>query len=225
MAKTIKAINGANLGEGMVTDTPKIVEITINVDDTTETVLDLLERYEIVELIFPPNVFVELPIETVKNKLTAHSIIAYGVAKRDYEATLRTEQRREEDPNYGLISFGEAGPIYGLMKSPKDDHKYHHAILNEYQMEAALAQGYERVPDKEVVNNRNERMKIDEHMYHVRCPIEKYKASMRKMSELSKKRIRGVVKSKNQEMEIRKDNDPSQMTLGSRGAYSEIPDE
>lgn len=182
-------------------------KIVVSFDDTIESVLELMEKLDIVELTFPPNVFFELP-EDAKDKLTRDSLIKYGVAKRDAEATERTNKIQAE-PGYQRLDFGSGSHVAGKMQVPKDDKKWHNTILNAKDVPNAKEQGYEVLgesTEKATVKNWNPQAKIEEEMVKMRISKEKYEGHMKAVSNDSRRRGKNrITKKGNSSIEMRRE--------------------
>ena len=192
VSKTIPQIGGANIRVEDVEDLKvKSTEVLINVDTTEEEVLELIEGFEKVDIIFPPKVFLKLS-EGVFNKLSFESKEKYFVAKREYEATERDRVNKEKDPNYGLITM-IGGDVSHKMVITDEDRKNakgkHIAILNGYEV-SAEGSAYVKLPGSEPIRNTNPATMKEEVL--VKCTIEedRYRGHMKAASDLSKDRIK-----------------------------------
>ena len=171
------------------------VKITVGVDDTLESVVELVEGMEEVEISFNPGVFFELP-ESVIEKMDRHSLVKYGVAKECAAKGLRDAKR--EFPKMEIrnrkLDFGQGGEIARRMHIPKDDHKFHYAVLDGMDWDTAKEQGYVPLDGDDIESNivraTNKRTREEEELVKVKIPVERYKEHMRAVSDESRRVIR-----------------------------------
>jgi len=195
MAK-ISEVNGANIRiDNVEKEKVKITTITVGIDDTSKDIVKSMEKLERVEIIFPKDVFVELPIEKLKGKLTAESIMKYGIAKRDWEADKRITKRLKEDPTFRKlhISGGDLNSRMAFTKSEQKKFKGKHlAILNDYELDAAKDAGYELVSSDPIVSI-NPASKVKETLYKVAVNQEAFDSHCKAVSIESKGKIKKLV--------------------------------
>lgn len=192
----------------------KKIKITVGVDDTLESVVELVEGMEEVEISFNPGVFFELPEEVLK-KLDRMSLIKYGVAKecaakdeRDANRTFPKIEIRDRK-----LEFDQGNEISRKMKVPKDDKKWHYAVLDGMDWSSAKAQGYVPLDGEDIESNivraTNKRTKEDEELIKVKIPYERYQEHMRAVSNESRRVIRAHQDSaiEGSDIVIKKDNE------------------
>lgn len=194
----IPQVNGANIRVDSVEDLKtETAELLINVDTSESDVVEYLERFEKVELIFPKGIFLKLSEGTVK-RLGYQSMQNYFIAQADYQATVRQEENQKRDPTWGKIQFlgGDVSHEMRLKgKEEFDPNKEHFAILNDYDLDSAEGAGYKRIRGKDgklvgPIRNTNPDTKQTEELYKVALPKERFLAHQKAVSEESKRRVR-----------------------------------
>jgi len=190
----------------------KKAKIKVKVDDTLDDVLELIEGLEEVELSFVDGAFFELP-EDVLEKLDKFSLIKYGQAEAGAKTTERFEKKVKER-GYRRLELNQGSAVERKMRTPKDDDKYHYAILDGTDYEEALKAGYfpfdEDDAENNVVRTTNKITKEEEELVKLKIPKERYVEHMKAVSDDSRKMIRNHVGSAgpNSEIEIKKDKQP-----------------
>lgn len=216
--KVIPDLNGSNITVNDVEkDRVKTHTYTVKVDDTPESVVELIEKFERVELIFPPKVFVELDTEKLKDKLTANSLMKYGVAKRDYEATQRDLEKDKVFPERKKLRI-TGGSVTHKMKFTEEEKEWarknnkHLAILNDYEVDSAKESGYVDVPGAVPINNFIPASRRDERLYKMAVDLDDFKDYMQENSNVSRAAVKQQDKFiNNSNLEVRQESEPTKI--------------